>query len=214
MIGVIGYGAISAVGRGADAVRAAADRELTRVARDRELEAAGLRRPFYARARVGDETGGDRATALLSSAIEDCLRSIGPEWQATRIGIAVGTSSGGMRAFTAKTGTPLDQTYAGPVAASVKRAYAPAAIVLAACASSAIAIGLGRAWLLDDRCDVVLAGGFDAVSVFVAAGFECLRATCGERGPRPFRRTATASPSARAARSWRSRATRRARWRG
>lgn len=186
-VGIIGFGAVSALGRGADAVRVASSREVTRVARDAELEAAGLRRPFCARAKLGEDER-DRATVLLSIAIEDCLRSLAPAWRTKRIGLAVGTSSGGMRAFTAGRGTPMDRTYAGPVAAAVKQRFEPAAIVLAACASSAIAIGLGCAWLADDRCDVVLAGGFDAVSVFVASGFECLRATSSEHGPWPFRK--------------------------
>lgn len=195
-IGIVAYGAISAGGRGADAVRPARDARVTRVARDPELEAAGLRRPFCARAPLEAEgiEGPDRATTLLSIALEDCLRALAadvPSIETARIGLALGTSSGGMRAFTSGGGTPLDRTYAGPVAAAVAalaRPFEPASVVLAACASSAIAIGLGRAWLEEDRCDLVLAGGFDAVSVFVAAGFECLRATCGERGPRPFRK--------------------------
>jgi hypothetical protein len=44
-IGIIGFGAISGVGRGADAVRVAGagEAEVTRVARDLELQAAGLK---------------------------------------------------------------------------------------------------------------------------------------------------------------------------
>ncbi|MCC6556259.1 MAG: 3-oxoacyl-ACP synthase, partial [Polyangiaceae bacterium] len=58
--------------------------------------------------------------------------------------------------------------------------------ILAACAASTIAIGVGLRWLDRDACDLVLAGGYDALSVFVAAGFEALRATTATR-PRPFR---------------------------
>jgi 3-oxoacyl-[acyl-carrier-protein] synthase-1/3-oxoacyl-[acyl-carrier-protein] synthase II len=186
VIAIVAHGAISALGRGDAAFRVADEHEITRVRRDAEL--AALRKPFCARAEIHGE---DRATVLLGTALDDCsamLDQTWPEWRALRVGLAVGTSSGGMRAFEQNRGSALDRTYAGPLAASVRRAYEPATMILAACASSAIAIGLGRAWLLADRCDVVLAGGFDAVSVFVAAGFESLRATSGERGPRPFRR--------------------------
>ncbi|MBX3227184.1 MAG: 3-oxoacyl-ACP synthase [Labilithrix sp.] len=215
--GVVAYGAISALGRGDAAFRVSSERERTCVRRDEELSAAGLRRPYCARADISGTA--DRATLLLDAALADCMQMLDrvrPGWRELRVGLALGTSSGGMRTFEASTtealggvrsvdasttsgGTPVFEaraagvaaTYAGPVAAvsfAAARVFAPASIVLAACASSAIALGLGRAWLDDDRCDLVLAGGFDAVSVFVATGFECLRATCGERGPRPFRR--------------------------
>jgi 3-oxoacyl-[acyl-carrier-protein] synthase-1/3-oxoacyl-[acyl-carrier-protein] synthase II len=65
--------------------------------------------------------------------------------------------------------------------------FAPSMLVLGACASSAIAIGLGWRWLERGACDLVLAGGFDEVTVFVAAGFEALRATTASPPPRPFR---------------------------
>jgi 3-oxoacyl-[acyl-carrier-protein] synthase-1/3-oxoacyl-[acyl-carrier-protein] synthase II len=63
----------------------------------------------------------------------------------------------------------------------------PATLVMGACAASTLAIGLAVRWLAADACDLVLAGGFDAVSTLVAAGFEVLRATSSEVPPRPFR---------------------------
>jgi 3-oxoacyl-[acyl-carrier-protein] synthase-1/3-oxoacyl-[acyl-carrier-protein] synthase II len=63
----------------------------------------------------------------------------------------------------------------------------PSLLVLGACASAVISIGLAVRWLQREACDVVLAGGFDEVTVFVAAGFEVLRATTGSPPPRPFR---------------------------
>jgi 3-oxoacyl-[acyl-carrier-protein] synthase-1/3-oxoacyl-[acyl-carrier-protein] synthase II len=42
-------------------------------------------------------------------------------------------------------------------------------------------------WLDRGTCDLVLAGGFDAVTVLVAAGFEVLRAITAVPPPRPFR---------------------------
>jgi hypothetical protein len=58
--------------------------------------------------------------------------------------------------------------------------------VLTACSASTLAIGLGKRWLERGACDVAIVGGYDAVSVFVAAGFEALRATTASH-PRPFR---------------------------
>jgi 3-oxoacyl-[acyl-carrier-protein] synthase-1/3-oxoacyl-[acyl-carrier-protein] synthase II len=58
--------------------------------------------------------------------------------------------------------------------------------LLAACASSTIAIGLGCRWLEAEHADLVIAGGYDALSVLIAAGFESLGATT-EKQPAPFR---------------------------
>lgn len=202
MIAIIARGACSALGEGSAAfgVGRPGDAAVSCVAHDEELSAAGLARPFVARARASVPEGEDRATALLDRALSACARELDdalPGWRALRVGAAIGTSSGGMRAFerlvtpaaSAPPVAPLAATYIGPLALARRPvALEPASLVLAACASSTIAIGLARAWLQDGACDVALSGGFDDVSVFVAAGFEALRATCGPRGPRPFRR--------------------------
>ena len=206
-VAVIARGAWSPLGTGLAATRTAALGEPAPScsARDAELAAAGLVRPFLARAAVHVPPATDRATALLADAFAACFRELDaalPEWRSLRVGAAIGTSSGGMRAFEdyfadARASDPERTrrggaaTYIGPfvdahrIASPV--ALEPVSLVLGACASSTIAIGLGRAWLLSDQCDVAICGGFDAVAEFVAAGFECLRATCGERAPRPFR---------------------------
>lgn len=205
-IAVVARGACSALGEGEAAFAAGRplERPVSRVKRDDELTAAGLTRPFVARAPITAPPGEDRAAVLLERALRGCTREldeVDPSWRARRVGFAIGTSSGGMRSFEAWTrGAPADPrhvtsaTYIGPVATALARVplthdggLAPVACVLAACASSTIAIGLARAWLLEDRCDIALCGGYDAVSVFVAAGFESLRATCTDRGPLPFR---------------------------
>jgi 3-oxoacyl-[acyl-carrier-protein] synthase-1/3-oxoacyl-[acyl-carrier-protein] synthase II len=199
VIALIARGACSPLGEGEAAFAAApvGSRAETQVARDEELARAGLSRPFCGRARVHAPAGVDRATALLDHALTEVTRELDevlPDWRGLRVGAAIGTSSGGMRAFESfldPSAAPLPAlaaTYVGPLVAAARPcAFEPASLVLGACASSTIAIGLGRTWLLGDRCDLVLCGGFDAVSVFVATGFESLRATCGPRGPRPFR---------------------------
>jgi 3-oxoacyl-[acyl-carrier-protein] synthase-1/3-oxoacyl-[acyl-carrier-protein] synthase II len=85
---------------------------------------------------------------------------------------------------------PASSTYFGPVDAAARTLgidLEPSVVVLGACASAALAIGLGLRWLERGACDLVLAGGFDEVTVFVAAGFEVLRATTASPPPRPFR---------------------------
>jgi len=123
-----------------------------------------------------------------------------PEWRSERIGIALATSSGGMLAAEAffkavSSGAPLSSdrakraTYFAPMVDALSETglqFSPATLVLTACAASTIAIGIGMRWLEAHECDLVIAGGFDAVSVFVASGFEVLRATTSETPPRPF----------------------------
>ncbi len=204
---IVAFGAISALGKGCSAASAGEVGEPARVVlgRDDELVRAGLARPFAARAAL-PVSREDRAGALLGEAAQGCLAELArvlPEWRRLRVGLALGTSSGGMRSaevlFSRSRATGLADVdpeevegafYFGPMLARARALggpFEPATLVLGACAASAIAIGLGKRWLEEDLCDVVLAGGFDAVATFVAAGFEVLRATTGELPPRPFR---------------------------
>jgi len=198
---VIAYGALSALGEGEVAlgVGVVGEPAPSAVARDEELVAAGLTRPYCARVPTPGEGDRDRATVLVERALAACateLDRVLPGWREKRVGLALGTSSGGMRAFAERFGretttTPagaMEATYLGPLLGAARAAdFEPVAFVLGACASGTLAIGLARDWIRSGRCDIALAGGFDAVSVFVASGFEALRATCTELGPRPFR---------------------------
>jgi 3-oxoacyl-[acyl-carrier-protein] synthase-1/3-oxoacyl-[acyl-carrier-protein] synthase II len=198
---VVAFGATSALGDGEAALGVGAVGEVAPVAiaRDAELVSAGLTRPFCARVGAIDDAaaGKDRATVLLERALAACAKELDvtlPGWRGKRVGLAIGTSSGGMRSFEAAFAPgaapegSLAATYLGPViAASRPCDLEPAAFVLGACASGTLAIGLAREWLIAGACDVVLCGGFDAVSVFVASGFEALRAVCTDGAPRPFR---------------------------
>ncbi len=203
---VVAAGAVSALGSGPDAWFAGEPgaRASTLVVRDDELAAAGLQRPRAARVR-GLPEGDDRAATLLESAACQLVRQLDerlPDWRARRVGVAVGTSGGGMptlvRAFELiEQGSALSHSvargasYFGPLAAldaalgvdAVERVQ-----VLAACASSTAAIALGCRWLDLGLVDLVVAGGYDALSVFIAAGFEALVATTAS-APAPFRAT-------------------------
>jgi 3-oxoacyl-[acyl-carrier-protein] synthase-1/3-oxoacyl-[acyl-carrier-protein] synthase II len=202
-IALIAFGAISALGEGASAATAEAPGSMARlgIARDPELAGAGLERPFVARAPLPEATT-DRASALLERALAACTASLDeawPAWRKARVGLVLGTSSGGMRAAEAafaalargdSIGDPEAATYYGPFARGARALglrVDPALQVLGACASSTLAIGLGVRWLERGDCDLVLAGGVDDVTVFVAAGFEVLRATTSAPPPRPFR---------------------------
>ena len=209
-VAVVAWGAVSGLGRGAEAASAGVVGEPARVAivEDEELRAAGFAKPFASRARLPDEgegdEGRDRATRILATSLGDCARELDqsrPGWRRERVGLSIGTSSGGMRtaervfARIAR-GEPLDPelaaraAYFGPlleVARDLGIELVPATLVLCACSSSLIAVGLGARWLSLGKCDLVLAGGFDAVSPFVASGFESLQATSAQVPPRPFR---------------------------
>jgi 3-oxoacyl-[acyl-carrier-protein] synthase II len=201
-VAIVAFGAVSALGEGAAAVHAGTLGERARVviARDQELAGAGLARPFIARAAVGD--GPDRATVLLARALAGCKADLDrarPGWSRERVGLVLGTSCGGMRvaesAYAAlacggAVPDPEGATYFGPMATAARAlglSFDPAILVLGACASSVLAVGLAVRCLARDSCDLVLAGGFDDVTVFVASGFEALGATTGRPPPRPFR---------------------------
>src|SRR5262245_58587097 len=100
---VIAVGAVSALGLGAEAYRVARQGEPARsaLAHDETLAAAGLARPFAGRAPtdLGVARSADRAADLLLAALTQTIASLDavrPAWRAERLGIAIGTSSGGM----------------------------------------------------------------------------------------------------------------------
>ena len=201
-VGIIASGAISSLGEGREAASAGEVGAPARVAigRDEELASAGLVRPFAARA--WPMAPGGRAEGMLGRALSSCLVDLDrvrPLWRSERIGLVVGTSSGGMRAAERSfeeldaggaITDPASSTYGGPLHAAVEAHSLdldPYVLVLGACASAVLAIGMATRWLERRDCDVVLAGGFDEVTVFVASGFEGLRATTAAPPPRPFR---------------------------
>jgi 3-oxoacyl-[acyl-carrier-protein] synthase II len=169
---------------------------------DEELARAGLRRPFAAR--VPDAVNGDRAAELLALASRTLVRELeaaAPDWRSRRLALVLGTSAGGMTSLEAALSARAEgraasrelaraSLYAGPLAA-LDEAFGTTALrlqLLAACASSTFAIGFGARWLEEHPDDLVIAGGYDALGVFVASGFEALGATTNTPPPRPFRR--------------------------
>jgi len=204
-VAIIASGVISPLGEGAAgyAVGELGARPVTCIRPDAELAAAGLRRPNAARANLASPASADRAHALLDRALslllEDLAR-VRPGFRDLRLGIALGTSSGGLGSLSellAKRARgqvmapeqALSASYFGPLRALERWSLMPVRVtqVLAACASSTVAMGIGCRWLEAGACDLVIAGGYDALTTFAAAGFEVLGATTASV-PRPFRK--------------------------
>jgi 3-oxoacyl-[acyl-carrier-protein] synthase-1/3-oxoacyl-[acyl-carrier-protein] synthase II len=128
------------------------------------------------------------------------LDQVSPSWRTRRLAFFIGTSAGGMNSLeralalrSSGAAVPPELAraalYDGPLAAldEVFGASAARVQILAACASSTFAIGFGARHLEDNPTDLVIAGGYDALSAFVATGFEALGATTKAAPPRPFR---------------------------
>ncbi|MCA9630028.1 MAG: hypothetical protein KC766_20295 [Myxococcales bacterium] len=192
---VCAVGAVSALGEDELAIAPGGP---TAVRKDSQLELVGLRRPFLARA-VPPDLEADPAAWLLARALGSLSAKLDrerPEWRSQRLAVVVGTSSGGMwsqcRAFDGIAAGEPDglacrgAPYWGPLEVLTRALPgAPVVQVLGACASSALALGLARELLRDGLAELVIAGGYDAVTPFVAAGFEALGVTTADR-PRPF----------------------------
>ena len=204
-VSIIASGVVSPLGEGAAAyaVGELGARAETRIQHDATLASAGLRRPNAARVALRCPPGVDRAHALLDRALTlllaDLTRKL-PNFRDLRLGVALGTSSGGLgtldellalraRAEPFTREQALGASYFGPLRALERWALEPVrqTQVLAACASSTVAMGIGCRWLEAGACDLVIAGGYDALTLFAAAGFEALGATTASL-PRPFRR--------------------------
>ena len=141
----------------------------------------------------------DRPQALLELGLDQVVAQLDArdsDWRERRLGVVIGTSSGGFAALEralqhpdVDAGNWAKSAYFAPLGGLVaKLGGEPKRLVslYAACASSALAIGLGLRWLELNEVDLVIAGGYDAESDWVCAGFDALKATTSGQ-PRPFR---------------------------
>jgi 3-oxoacyl-[acyl-carrier-protein] synthase-1/3-oxoacyl-[acyl-carrier-protein] synthase II len=202
---VVAFGAVSALGsgRGAFSVGNPGDVPPCAIREDARLVALGLKRPWVARVEPALTAEADAGAALLERAAVELRTELdrrAPAWRRWRVGVTVGTSAGGFssleRALAERAaGRGISRArarasaYFGPLAALGEFATVAESApvqVLAACASSTVALGLAYHWLAAGHCELVIAGGYDAVSDLVAAGFESLNATTASR-PAPFR---------------------------
>lgn len=203
-IAVVARGAISPLGTGDNATRVGGpgERPRSRVEDDPAWRAAGLDKPRSARALAETPLAADRARLLLRHAAEELVTNLDaavPAWRELRLALCVGTSAGGLgsleralslRARGADVPPELARAafYDGPLAEldAWFGARTPRVALLGACIASTFALGLGARWLDAGRADLVIAGGYDALTLFLATGFEALGATSGGE-PAPFR---------------------------
>lgn len=203
-VSIVAAAAVSALGRGLAAQSAALSGAHADVlAEDAELAAHGIKHALVGRVRDRlPQPELDRATRLLLVAAHDLradLEARMPDFRSLRVAVIVGTTSGAMQSMESAFAclsrgerVPLElakaASYSSPVGYLLEALGlpdAPSQQVLAACASSTLAIGLGCRWLEAGHADLVLAGGYDALSAFVTAGFDALGALTRSQ-PRPF----------------------------
>jgi 3-oxoacyl-[acyl-carrier-protein] synthase II len=135
----------------------------------------------------------ERASLLARWAAEEALADAGHPPSGPRLGVTVGTTLGGiggwLRAVRGESDAGPRWSYAGPAqaVAILAGAEGPVETASVACASGNVAIGAALDLVRSGRCDVVLAGGADALHDFVIAGFGALKAVDPEPC-RPFDR--------------------------
>ena len=138
---------------------------------------------------------GGRATQLLQAAAADLCARFRLDVSPARLAVVVGTALGGVeegdRALAGERvrGGPASALYDTPARALARflGAQGPTLTVGSACAAGATAIGVGADLLRYHRADLVIAGGYDALSRFVMRGFDALRSLTRDR-VRPFDR--------------------------
>ena len=200
-VAVLESAAISALGRGNAATALGSAGEAPRLGlRLEPTLGLAMAHPLVGRAELEAEHA-DRATALLVAVATDLAAALDarfPAWRSLRLRVLVGTSAGPMNAascaFAAQAEGRLTPELAGltpyfsPLAAleAALGVEVRAEQILGACASATLAIGLGCRSLDAGDAELVIAGGYDALSAFVGAGFDALGALT--RGaPNPFR---------------------------
>lgn len=129
-------------------------------------------------------------TAGLFQQITDAAPAAFAPAVPARVGITMGTTVGctfndeafyrAFRLGQRPSSAPIETYLASDLASLVARevgAEGPRATVANACASGTDAIGLGARWLDEGRCDLVLAGGADALTRFPYLGFATMNSS-------------------------------------
>lgn len=119
----------------------------------------------------------DRGSKMLLLALREAVKQAKREDMRDVDAIVIGTSAGAMQ---------LGERYCRNVRASTKRQPGQLTLVSNACASGANAIGIAMEMIRSGRAKRVIAGGYDAISELVFAGFDSLRALAPSGIPRPF----------------------------
>jgi 3-oxoacyl-[acyl-carrier-protein] synthase II len=197
---ITGLGAVSGFGRGADRLWTALVAG-ARAMRDRP-ELAGVAAGPVALVEELPLSAPSRAAQMAQWAAEEALADAGrpaAPSSGDRFGVALGTTLGGIQGWLPvvratqdsleSAAAPRRWGYAGPAhaVAAAAGARGPVVVPSVACASGNVALGAALDLIRRGRCDVVLAGGADALHDFVLAGFGTLKAV--DAAPcRPFDR--------------------------
>jgi 3-oxoacyl-[acyl-carrier-protein] synthase II len=195
---VTGLGAVSGFGAGVEAMWSGIVEGRRAVAARPEL--AGVAPGPIALAPTVPFDAPARAATMALSAAREAIADAGVTARGARVGVTLGTTLGGIHGWLrtvrehlaapeAELAAPRRWTWAGPARAIADALHAegPTLVASVACASGNAALGLAMDLLRRRACDVVVAGGADALSDFVIAGFACLKA-CDAEPSRPFDR--------------------------
>jgi 3-oxoacyl-[acyl-carrier-protein] synthase II len=189
---ITGLGAVSGFGAGAEVLwrGLVAGRRAVREAPS--LRAAGIAE--VASFVPGDDPlgPGDRAGKMALLAAAEAVADAGGVAPGPGLAVALGTTLGGIGAWLPVVRgekTARRWTWSGPAEAIAERfrAEGTVTVVSVACASGNAAIGAALELVRSGRAERVIAGGVDALSDFVAAGFASLKALDPEPC-RPFDR--------------------------
>lgn len=185
-VAVTGLGAITGFGAGAELLWASLV-EGRRAMREREeLTAQGLRVGPVALVPSLPLEAPSRAAQMAVAAAREAVANAGEVPRGPRLGVACGTTLGGIsswlravRADGAEPPAPRRWNWAGPAQAIAEAlgARGPVEVSSVACASGNAALGAALDLVREGTCDVVVAGGVDALHDFVLSGFACLKAT-------------------------------------
>jgi 3-oxoacyl-[acyl-carrier-protein] synthase-1 len=151
--------------------------------------------PETPRAVVHHDTRAARLALGAFAQIESAARAAVARYGALRVGVVVGTSTGGIgeteAAFRGRgadgallPGAQLTRLEFGGVAEVVAHAAGaagPRAAMSTACSSGAKALASARQWIAAGFCDAVIAGGADALCGMTANGFRSLQALAADR---------------------------------
>jgi 3-oxoacyl-[acyl-carrier-protein] synthase-1 len=134
--------------------------------------------------------------------LEEPLAAARRRWGASRVGVALGTSTAGIaeteRAYAEfkrsghlPSGYDFSRQHMPDAMTAIVRGIAglsgPGVVVSTACSSSAKVFGVARRWLKSEICDAVLVGGVDTLCQITLRGFRSLELLASQ-ACRPFAR--------------------------
>jgi 3-oxoacyl-[acyl-carrier-protein] synthase II len=191
---ITGIGAMSGFGAGAERLWSSLVEGRRAMREQTELAEAGLKVGPVALVPSLPLDAPARAAQLALAAAREAIADAGDPPSGTRFGIACGTTLGGigswLKTVRGSSQEPRRWSWAGPAQALAEAfgARGPVEVASVACASANAALGAALDLIRAGTCDVVLAGGVDALQDFVLSGFACLKAVDAEPC-RPFDRT-------------------------